>query len=343
MSTVAIIGGGVIGLSTAWKFQQKGIPVVVIARTFPSPFETVDGRDEINYSSQWAGAHNRYIPPFDEASKRDHDFALETFRHMDALAKESPEAGITFMKGIEYLEAGISGYDSLTNDKARDLGYEDFKEIDKKDLPEGVVRGFEYRTWCVNPMVYCSYLLRRLFVGGCKFIKRHLRTPEEVFSMHEVGDIRAVVNCSGIGFGDEKVFVTRGQTCLVANACDATVTRQNSDGTWSFSVPRNFHGGTIIGGTKEVDDWRMEPSSETRARLLKNFAATYPKILEDGGEFRVLRDIVGRRPTRVGGLRLEKVDSGHGNTVIHLYGLGGRGYELSWGVAEAAFKLLEEN
>ncbi|CAI4218639.1 unnamed protein product [Parascedosporium putredinis] len=235
MPTVAIIGAGVAGLSTAWKYQQQGFDVVVVAQSFPSPFETVDGREQINYSSPWAGAHNRYIPPLDETSKRDH---------------ESPEAGITFLKGIEYLEAGIRGYDHLTEGSAKELGYEDFRELDEKDLPKG--------------------------------------------------GIQVVVNCSGTGFGDDKIFVTRGQTCLVANTCDATVTRQNSDGSWSFSVPRNFHGGTVIGGTKEVDDWSTEPSLETRARLLEKFAATYPKILEDGGEFRVLKDIVGRRPTRVG-------------------------------------------
>lgn len=184
---------------------------MVVAQSFPSPFETVDGREQINYSSPWAGAHNRYIPPLDETGKRDHGFALATFRQMDALAKESPEAGITFLKGIEYLEAGIHGYDHLTEGSAKELGYEEFRELDEKDLPKGVVRGFEYRTWCVNPMVYCSYLLRRLFVAGGKFIKRDLRTPQEVFSMKELEGIKVVVNCSGTGFGDDKVFVTRGK------------------------------------------------------------------------------------------------------------------------------------
>ena len=170
-----------------------------------------------------------------------------------------------------------------------------------------------------------------------------------------------------------------GQTVLVANTSHATVTRQLADDTWSFSVPRFFDGGTVVGGTKEVDDLEPAPRPETRELLLRRFAETYPPILlGDGGDgddvaataaaaadggvvsdelhalgraprggsdvwqgshgaenFRIIADIVGRRPTRQGGLRLEgqrlKIMAG---VVVHAYGLGGRGYELSWGVAD---------
>ena len=61
-------------------------------------------------------------------------------------------------------------------------------------------------------------------------------------------------------------------------------------------------------------------------------------MLADGEDFRVIRDVVGRRPTREGGLRLESEPFGP-NKIIHAYGLGGRGYECSWGVAKAVVEL----
>lgn len=64
-------------------------------------------------------------------------------------------------------------------------------------------------------------------------------------------------------------------------------------------------------------------------------------MFANGKAPRVLRDIVGRRPTRKGGMRLEKEMLSHDCRVIHAYGLGGRGYELSWGVAEAVLKFVE--
>jgi D-amino-acid oxidase len=107
-------------------------------------------------------------------------------------------------------------------------------------------------------------------------------------------------------------------------------------------VPRSFHGGTVIGGTKEPDNWSPEASPAVREELLTRFAATYPNILNDGGQFRVLCDIVGRRPTRRGGMRLEREDIQSGPCVIHAYGLGGRGFEMSWGVGRGVVRLLEK-
>ncbi len=134
----------------------------------------------------------------------------------------------------------------------------------------------------------------------------------------------------------------QGQTCVVANPCNATVTRQSADGSWSFCIPRGFDGGTVIGGTKEPDNWDPEPSPAVRAELLRKFTATWPRPLGELGEFTVLRDIVGRRPTRKGGMRLEAERvSGGQQLLVHAYGLGGRGYELSWGVAGAVVDVVE--
>ncbi|KAK1767167.1 hypothetical protein QBC33DRAFT_539425, partial [Phialemonium atrogriseum] len=273
---------------------------------------------------------------------REHELALETFRRMDALAQTSPEAGVIFMRGVEYLEAPPPEYRALDAARAAELGVQDFRLLGAHEFPdERVAWGCEYRTWCANPMVYCCFLLRRFVYRGGRIVKREVRDPAEVFAVADLGRVDAVVNASGNGFGDDKMSITRGQTCLVSNPSDATVTRQNADGSWTFCVPRNFYGGTVIGGTKEPDNWDPEPSAEVRNRLLSTFAATYPQILGPTGKFEVIRDIVGRRPTRRGGLRLETEEIGEEKkVVVHAYGLGGRGYELSWGVAQEVVKLV---
>lgn len=107
-------------------------------------------------------------------------------------------------------------------------------------------------------------------------------------------------------------------------------------------MPRNFEGGTIIGGTKEPDNWDPDPSPQVRERLVRNFVATYPRITNESGPIRVLEDVVGRRPTRHGGARLEKEVVAPGKTVVHAYGLGGRGYEMSWGVAHLVSGLVAQ-
>jgi hypothetical protein len=183
-----------------------------MVRDFPAPFELIDSQSQLNYTSPWAGAHNRWIPPTNGTETRDHELALITFEHMEKLEKmgKRGEAGITFMKGIEYLEDPPQQYLDLTDQKAKHLGIKEFRSLDKAELPPGVEWGCEYRTWCVNPMMYCCFLLRQfIFIGG-KTLKRELRHPSEIFAMDLFRGIKKVVNCSGIGFSDEKVFPTRG-------------------------------------------------------------------------------------------------------------------------------------
>ncbi|KAK1984634.1 FAD dependent oxidoreductase [Colletotrichum cereale] len=344
MSEIVVIGAGVIGLSTAVRLQQEGHRVGIVAKDFPSPFEAIDAKALINYTSQWGGAHNRWVIPANEAEERDHAMALRTFQHMEVLSKSNPEAGITFMPGIEYLEDPPAQYRALTEEKARSLGLVGFRCLKPSEFPDDKVKwGCEYWTWCVNPMIYCSFLLRKFSWNGGKVFRKEISNPCEALTIKELPNVRAVINCSGLGFGDKKSFITRGQTCAVANLSPATVTRQNADGSWTFCVPRNFDGGTIIGGTKAPNDWDPEPSLRVRKKMLKDLAGTYPRILEGGGEFRVLKDIVGRRPTRKGGMRLEREAAGDGRIIVHAYGLGGRGFELSWGVAEGVVELLGED
>lgn len=59
----------------------------------------------------------------------------------------------------------------------------------------------------------------------------------------------------------------------------------------------------------------------------------------------MIRDIVGRRPAREGGVRIEVEDvdvdvDGLQGRIVHGYGAGGRGYELSWGIARDVAALV---
>ncbi|KAJ6782396.1 hypothetical protein PWT90_08030 [Aphanocladium album] len=324
-----VVGVGVIGLSVANRLLPAGHRVAIVARDFPQPFEATDAKTQINYTSLWAGAHNIWVLPTSEQDldgMRDHGFARATFAHMsDLLASYGTETGIAFTPGLEYLEDPVPEvYKDLTERRAaRELGILDFRLLERRELPERVAWGCEYRSWCVNPMT----------------IKMELRALDEVTALPDL-DVDTVINCSGTGFGDPAVFPTRGQSVLVAEECTATITRQNSDGTWTFCVPRPCAGGTIIGGTKQPDDWSLDADPAVREQLLDAFSRTYPEMFADGKQPHALRDIVGRRPARKGGMRLEKEALNTGHRVIHAYGLGGRGYELSWGVANAVLYLV---
>ena len=79
-----------------------------------------------------------------------------------------------------------------------------------------------------------------------------------------------------------------GQLCIVANQCDVTIMRQNRDGSWVVAIPRNYGGGTVIGGTRDVSDWNAMPDAAVQEHMLVNAAATYPGLLAQGEEFQVI-------------------------------------------------------
>lgn len=65
-------------------------------------------------------------------------------------AAAEPEAGITFLDGIEYLQAPSEAYQEL---RGRYADIDGFRRLEKAELPEGVTFGVKYRTWCINTPV----------------------------------------------------------------------------------------------------------------------------------------------------------------------------------------------
>jgi D-amino-acid oxidase len=150
--------------------------------------------------------------PSNPAEEREHQMSVKTFERITEIHKTNPEAGITFLPGIEYFEAPSDVYKSLTEAKAKALGMVGFRFLKPEEFPDGrVTLGYAYDTWCVNPMVYCSFLLRRFIYKGGRVVKKEIRDPAEVFSLKELDKVDLVVNASGNGFNDENVFITRGK------------------------------------------------------------------------------------------------------------------------------------
>ncbi|KAK9848734.1 D-amino-acid oxidase [Penicillium brevicompactum] len=331
--TIVVIGAGVIGLTTALHIQHQNPAqsILLVARDFPSD-------TSINYASPWAGAHYRPVPGSSPQALRESNQAQRTYEYLKRTAE--PGAGIEFIQGIEHLEAPPA--ECLDPQSVHDLysHLDGFRVLSGEEVPEGVKWGVQYGTYVVNSPVYCAHLLRKFVLKGGETRRYTLADLNEAFSF---GNVKTVVNCSGIGIGDPKAFIIRGQTCLVRNPVSQTITRQNIDGSWSFCIPRPLDGGTIIGGTKEPHNWDPNPSLETRKRLLANASKWFPFSAESGGKFDVIRDIVGRRPAREGGMRIEVEKLAGDRYIVHGYGAGGRGFELSRGVAEDITALMLEN
>lgn len=346
--SVVIVGAGVLGLTTAVLLQERNptTQILMVAAEIPlvPPFETTE-RPSPDYASMWAGAHFRPTPGASEQMIQEQQFALHTADKMKTLAYRNPESGVQRIIGREIME--YLPQDKI-NFKAGDIYAsskdDEFRVLDAQELQAGGKWGCEYKTWVVNVHVYCRWLLTNFIRQGGNLVQKRLEKLEDAFSLFTSKKSPLVVNCSGRNFdADPKMNVIRGQTVLVKNTYHKTATRHNHDGSWCFLIPRPLGGGTIVGGTKQLGDWGTEIREEETKKILSAAVRYWPDFVSKEEDFEIVAVNVGRRPWREGGICVEVEKLSNDNVVVHGYGAGARGYELSWGVADKIASLVETN
>ncbi|KAG7666016.1 uncharacterized protein J8A68_000446 [[Candida] subhashii] len=339
---IVIVGAGVLGLSTALVIcENLTIPheLTIIGEYGPhDPSMNAGLSNYARYTSPWAGAHFRPFPSKNSQEYAEMKLTRLTLSKFKSLSYGCPESSIKFVEGVEYLENPDEFY------KTAGKGYSE--EIDNftrlEDVKEGYI-GFKYDTWVLNAPMYLQFLYRKLLIEyDVKFINQKLESLKQVNEY--IPNQPIIINCTGMGLQynggyDPECFPIRGQTLLInpPKDCpylDKTITYQHADGNWTFVIPRPLNGGVILGGTKQPNEWSTEIRRDDTEALKKRGEAYFPELMkvdEDGKRyFDVLKINVGLRPARKSGLRIETEKRG-GNYIIHNYGAGGMGYELSYG------------
>ncbi|TID28142.1 hypothetical protein CANINC_002679 [Pichia inconspicua] len=340
---IVIVGAGVIGLTCAWVLSEEGYDVTIIAEKFPSTF---NGEIDHDYTSPWAGAHFRPFPSMTEGDLKDFPLTRVTYEIMKKISIKYPESSIKFMKGIDYVEADEEAYATLKTGYAD--GLHNFTIL--KDLPTNVKFGAEYDTWCLNSPLYLQFLERRLRMHfGVEFIIAKLMSLRQASQLFPSAQL---INCSGLGLKydggfDDKCYQVRGQTLLVKapKECsykNMTITHRLPNGKFSFVIPRPLDGGIIVGGTRQPLDFNHSSNDFDTTELISNAITRFPELVvyrDNKPTLDVVKINVGFRPMRVGGTRIERevIDE---TTIVHCYGFGSSGFEMSWGAAEIVAKLV---
>jgi D-amino-acid oxidase len=254
----------------------------------------------------------------------------DSFGFYWSLAGSHPESGVQVLPMREYFD------DRDDDDGAwyRDL-VPDYCVIPRRGLPEGCTFGVKYTALAMNPQILLPWLRNQLLKKGVKFVKMELQSIEQAKLL--LGDVKIVVNASGLGAkalaGDEKVKPVRGQTMFIKTSFNELVMKEGSE--YTYVIPRAGSGGVIIGGVKsdrldaEVD---VDLKSDILARVNRVTGGAFADV-----DLKKVTDIVGFRPGRDGGLRVEREKD-----VVHAYGASGAGYIFSFGVAERVKQIIGE-
>jgi D-amino-acid oxidase len=147
------------------------------------------------------------------------------------------------------------------------------------------------------------------------------------------------------GVEDKSVIPARGQTVLVRNDgvfnCGSSGTDDGPQES-TYTMTRASGGGTILGGSYQLNNWNSQPDLDLAARIMKRAVQLNPNLTGGRGveELSIVRHAVGLRPYRAEGVRLEK-EKIDGTWVVHNFGHGGFGYQVSWACSGDAVKLVK--
>ncbi|EFE78926.1 D-amino acid oxidase [Streptomyces filamentosus NRRL 11379] len=306
VADVIVVGGGVVGLTTAVTLAERGLRVRVWSRD-PAAATT----------SAVAGA--LWWPYRIEPAERVGDWSLETLVVYEELAGAPEETGVRRVAGLH----GGERFAALGEWAA---GLKDAVEV-----PEGL----RVTLPLLDMPVHLEWLERRLVAAGGAVERRAVAGFGEAAAVSPV-----VVNCTGLGarelVPDAGVRPVRGQLVAVENpGVEEWYTEADPASaatTYFFPQP----GRLVLGGTAEADDPRTEPDPTTAREIVARCARIRPEI----AAARVLGHRVGLRPAREAGVRIEAEALPDGGLLVHNYGHGGAGVTVAWGCARAAAALV---
>ncbi|WP_328437337.1 FAD-binding oxidoreductase [Streptomyces sp. NBC_00444] len=306
---IIVVGGGVIGLTTAVVLAERGRRVRVWTR---DPVERT--------TSAVAGAlwWPYRIEPVAQARR----WALRSLDVYEELAGRPEVTGVRMVEGV----LGETGPEDA-------WAAERLPGLRPATAEEYQGTGLWARLPLIDMAVHLPWLRERFLGAGGAIEVRTVSGFAEV-------DAPVVVNCTGLGarelVPDASVRPVRGQLVVVENPGIRTwLVSTDAAGAMAYFFPQP--GRLLLGGTADEDDFSTEPDPAVAEAIVRRCAALRPEI----AGARVLDHRVGLRPAR-DTVRLEREPLPDGRLLVHNYGHGGAGITVAWGCAEDAVGAVDE-
>ncbi len=312
LKQVCVVGAGIIGLSVATHLLESyhsELVVTVIADKFTPDTTASDIGGGI------------ILAPIQEDKQRSRIWirnSTKRFRMMYDLGGE----GISYLNGT-FVSPPTEEYTAWFKDLVSN-----YQPLEQNNESENSRQSEKARfgTFIVAGTEYMSVLLERIKKLGGVFVRR------KVESLSDLNSFDVVINCAGLGARelacDSAMYPSKG--ILLSVRAPWVKEWYNEAGTHdgrAYVFPRVNE--VILGGRNiSHQEDLMVDSNE-----VKEIFDRCVKIMPSLANVDALKVLVGIRPMRKGGVRLEK-EYINDTVVIHNYGHGSYGITLSWGCAE---------
>jgi glycine/D-amino acid oxidase-like deaminating enzyme len=245
---VAVIGAGVMGLTTARLVQEAGFPVAIYTEAL-TPHTT----------SNIAGGQISPFGHFEDGA------VTPEWRAQFAAAMDYSWRRFQIMVGDDYGIRWLPTYqESASSGPVREPAYHPAaRRRGPSEHPFPVERVLRFDTMYVEVGRFLRELTRDVQIAGGRIAVRRFATPADIAALPE----RLVFNCTGLGsrelFGDKALHPVRGQLAILLPQPEVRYAYQGQAG---YMFPRAD--GILLGGTFEPDAWEAAPQPGDIERII---------------------------------------------------------------------------
>lgn len=265
--SAAVLGCGIVGLTTARQLQRRGFDVTIYAETLP-PYTTSN--------MSWAG----FTPNSGLVTRRTPEFDAQ-FRRAVQIAYREHQLLAGRGYGVRWLDSytptdypnqrpggGGGGNGGGNGNEVAPLEplMPDDAETDSVLLGPGE-HPFPTRyarwgtTMMFEPSIYLDMLMKDVIAFGGEIRVRRFDSPRDLMSLPE----EVIVNCTGLGakalFGDEELTPVKGQLVVL-------VPQPEVNYSTAGMMPRSD--GIVLGHVNIREEWSLEVDQEARTRVMEN-------------------------------------------------------------------------
>lgn len=252
----AVIGCGIVGLTTARLLQRRGFDVAIYAAALPP---------DTTSNTSWAGftPASGLVAP----TRRTPEWEAR-FRRVAEVAYREHQLLVGRGYGVSWID------DFAPTDR---LGAGPGPRVTEGLETGSVVLGpgehpfpTRYARWRLSlrfePSIYLEALLRDVLAFGGRVVVRSFDTPRDLVALPEP----LVVNCTGLGakalFGDPELTPVKGQLLLLVPQPEIT---------WSARgmLPRSD--GIALGHVMQRGEWSLEVDEEAKRRVMESHMALF--------------------------------------------------------------------
>ena len=275
----AVLGSGVVGLTSARELQRHGFDVTIYAATVPPDTTSNMSLAGFTPTSGLVDTDKR-TPAWDAQFRQ---AVLIAYRRLQLLAGPASKYGVSWVQQYQPTDtppsqptpAGGAANPlmpaSITSERV---------VLQPGEHPFDTKYAIERTEMRIEPSLYLDALMNDFLLWGGKVVIRKFDTPRDIAALSE----NVIINCTGLGakaiFNDPELMPLKGMLVVMIPQPEITYATSGSgrvpvspEAGFIHMMPRSD--GIILGGTSQRDVWTLDVDEKEKARVVDTHIALF--------------------------------------------------------------------